>query len=238
MAQASRGSNPIRYAVVGLGHIAQAAVLPAFKHARNSKLSALVSGSDQKLKILSEKYKTSSWSYQRYEDCLNSGQIDAVYICLPNDMHQEYAIRAAKARVHVLSEKPLGVNRKQCEEMIKAAKINRIKLMTAYRLHFEETNLKAIEIILSGKIGEPRYFNSSFSFQVTDPDNIRLKAKRGGGTIYDIGIYCLNAARYVFQGEPTEVFAYSVSKSDRRFREVDEMTAAVFRFPSFSDKIL
>src|SRR5690348_13102395 len=114
MAQASRGSNPIRYAVVGLGHIAQAAVLPAFKHARNSKLSALVSGSDQKLKILSEKYKTSSWSYQRYEDCLKSGQIDAVYICLPNDMHQEYAIRAAKARVHVLSEKPLGVNRKQC----------------------------------------------------------------------------------------------------------------------------
>ncbi len=222
----------IRYAVVGLGHIAQVAVLPSFGHARNSELVGLVSGSPKKLTKIAKKYQIeNTWSYKEYDNCLHSGVVDAVFIALPNDMHHEYAMRAMRAGIHVLCEKPLAVTRHDCQDMIKAASRNRVKLMTAYRLHTEETNLCASELVASGKIGEPRYFNSCFSFQVTDPDNIRLKRKRGGGTLYDIGIYCLNAARYIFRAEPIEVFALSANNGEKRFREIDEMTAVIMRFP-------
>ena len=235
MASKSRtrpSSGRIRYAVVGLGHIAQVAVLPAFGHARNSELAGLVSGSPLKLKKLARKYDVqNTWPYAKYDDCLHSGAIDAVFIALPNDMHREYTLRAARAGIHILCEKPLAVTRRDCDELIRAASKNGVKLMTAYRLHTEETNLRCIDIVESEKIGEPRYFNSCFSFQVTDPDNIRLKRKRGGGTLYDIGIYCLNAARYIFRAEPIEVFAASANNGEKRFREIDEMTSVIMRFP-------
>lgn len=235
MASKSRNkssSGNIRYAVVGLGHIAQVAILPGFKHARKSELAGLVSSSPKKLQKLAKKYGVeNTWSYDQYEECLHSGAIDAVFIALPNDMHKDFTVRAARAGVHVLCEKPLAVTARDCQQMIDTAKKNRIKLMTAYRLHMEETNLRASEIVASGKIGEPKYFNSCFSFEVTDPDNIRLKRKRGGGTLYDIGVYCLNAARYIFQSEPTEVFAYSANSGEKIFKEVDESTAVVLRFP-------
>jgi predicted dehydrogenase len=102
--------------------------------------------------------------------------------------------------------------------------------MTAYRLHFDRANLEAIELIRSGKLGEPRIFESLFSMQVRD-GNIRLKKDLGGGTLYDIGIYCINAARYLFAAEPIEVFAFSANNGERRFVEVDEMSSAVLRFP-------
>lgn len=224
--------NKIRYAVVGLGHIAQVAVLPAFAHAkRNSQLAALVSDDPKKLKELSKKYKLQgTFSYDQYADCLRSGAIDAVYIALPNSMHAQYSIRAAKAGVHVLCEKPMAVTEKECEAMIKAARDHQVKLMIAYRLHFEKANLKAVEVVRSGKLGEPRIFNSVFGLQVKE-GNIRTQAELGGGTLYDLGIYCVNAARYLFQDEPTEVFAYSARNNDPRFKEIDEMTTAVLRFP-------
>ena len=225
-------NGKIRYAVVGLGHIAQVAVLPGFKNAKNSLLTGLVSSSAEKRRKLAKKYDVeSTWSYDEYDNCLHSGQVDAVYIALPNDMHREFAIRAARAGIHILSEKPLAVTARDCQVMINEAEKNRVKLMTAYRLHNEETNLRAIEIVSSGKIGEPKYFNSCFSFEITDPDNIRLKKKRGGGTLYDIGVYCLNAARYIFQAEPIEVFAASANSGKKLFREIDESTSVVLRFP-------
>jgi glucose-fructose oxidoreductase len=225
-------SGKIRYAVVGLGHIAQIAVLPAFKNAKNSELTGLVSGSPAKLGKLAKKYRVeNTWSYDEFEDCLHSGLVDAVFIALPNDLHREYTVRAARAGIHILCEKPLAVTAGDCRKMIDAARKHRVKLMTAYRLHTEETNLRAIEIVSSGKIGEPKYFNSCFSFEVTDPDNIRLKRKRGGGTLYDIGVYCLNAARYIFQADPIEVFACSANSGEKIFREVDETTSVVLRFP-------
>lgn len=226
-------SGKIRYAVVALGHIAQIAVLPAFPHAqKNSVLAGLVSSDPVKLRELSKRYKVpNTWSYEEYEDCLHSGEIDAVFIALPNDMHRDFTVRAAKAGIHVLCEKPLGVTARDCEQMIQAADKNGVKLMTAYRLHNEETNLRAIEIVKSGKIGEPRFFNSSFSFQLTDPQNIRLKKARGGGVVYDIGIYCINAARYLFQDEPTEVVALTARTKEKRFKEVEEMCSGILRFP-------
>src|SRR5262249_28505277 len=101
--------------------------------------------------------------------------------------------------------------------------------MIAYRLHFEQANLKTIGIVKSGKLDEPRFFNSLFGLDVKE-GNIRTQADLGGGTLYDLGVYCINAARNLFQSEPEEVFAYSGARTDRRFKEIDEMTSAVLRF--------
>jgi glucose-fructose oxidoreductase len=228
-----RYRRKIRYAVVGLGHIAQVAVLPAFAHAQaNSQLAALVSDDSQKLKTLSRRYKVDQvFSYDEYDDCLRSGAVDAVYIALPNHLHAEYSIRAARAGIHVLCEKPMAITEKECQAMIRAAEHGGVKLMIAYRLHFEKANMTAVELVRSGKLGEPRFFTSEFSMQVR-PNNIRTDKEKGGGTLYDIGIYCINAARYLFAAEPTEVFAFSsANKSDVRFKEIDEMTGALLRFP-------
>jgi glucose-fructose oxidoreductase len=234
-ARNGKNSSPrkkIRYAVVGLGYITQIAVLPAFAHARgNSELAALVSGDPRKLKALSRKYKVSrTYSYEQYSECLQSGEIDAVYIALPNHMHRAYTESAAEAGIHVLCEKPMAFDEADCRAMIAAAENSSVKLMIAYRLHFERGNLQAIETVNSGKIGEPRIFNSVFSQQVK-AGNSRLKAYIGGGALYDMGIYCINAARYLFKAEPEEVFGWNLRSSDRRFKEVPEMTSALLRFP-------
>jgi predicted dehydrogenase len=208
------------------------AVLPAFAHAgKNSALAALVSDDPLKLKKLGKRYKLErTYSYEEYDECLKSGEVDAVYIALPNHLHREYSVRAARAGVHVLCEKPMALTEGECEQMIREAEEGGTKLMIAYRLHFEETNLKAIEIVNSGKIGAARIFNSTFTQQVVE-DDIRLRQETGGGTLYDIGIYCINAARYIFRAEPVEVFATSASKDEKRFAEVEEMMSVAMRFP-------
>lgn len=228
---AKKSGRKVRYAVVGLGHIAQVAVLPAFAHATaNSALTALVSGNRTKLKELSRRYRVEhTYSYDDYDECLRSGAIDAVYIALPNSMHGEYSIRAARAGIHVLCEKPMAVTEKECQAMIRAARSHRVKLMVAYRLHFEEANLKAVELAKSRELGQVRFFSSEFGLQVR-PGNIRTKAELGGGSLYDLGIYCINAARYLFQDEPREVFAFTAARQDPRFETIDEMTAAMLRF--------
>jgi len=219
--------------VVGLGHIAQAAVLPAFAHAsRNSELAALVSDDATKLRVLGKRYGVGAkarYGYEQFEECLGSG-IDAVYIALPNHMHREYTERAARAGVHVLCEKPMALTEADCKAMIRAADRGGVKLMVAYRLHFEAANLTALEAVKSREIGEPRIFNSVFTMQV-EAGNIRVRRETGGGTLWDIGIYCINAARYLFREEPEEVFAYTSNNGENRFREVEEMATAVLRFP-------
>jgi len=230
--RASRSRRNIRYAVVGMGYIAQAAVLPAFRHARrNSELTAIVSDDPLKRDELSERYGVERvYDYEHYDDCLGS-DVDAVYIALPNHMHREYAVRAAEAGKHVLCEKPLAVTEQECEEMIEAADRYGVRLMTAYRLHFDRANLEAIEVVRSGKLGEPRLFDSMFTMQV-EAGNVRLgPPEKGGGPLYDVGIYCINAARYLFRAEPSEVFALTASSGDPRFSNTPEMASAVLRFP-------
>jgi glucose-fructose oxidoreductase len=224
----------VRYAVVGLGWFAQTAVLPAFGHAEDAaELAALVSDEPEKLAKLGRRYRVRSlYSYDDYPECLAGDGIDAVYIVVPNHLHRDFAVPAAEAGIHVLCEKPMAVTEEECEDMIRAARANRVRLMIAYRLHFEEANLRAAQIVASGKIGEPRIFSSVFTMQVEDEDNIRLNSiEQGGGTLYDIGIYCINAARAVFRDEPVEVEAFSANNGERRFARCDEMTSATLRFP-------
>ena len=230
--RAPRPSRKVRYAVVGLGHIAQNAVLPAFAHAgRNSILSALVSDDATKLRRLGRRYKVPAlFGYDAFDEMLEADLVDAVYIALPNSLHRAYAERAAMRGVHILCEKPLAVTGEDCEAMIRAADVGRVKLMTAYRLHFEAANMRAVEIASSGKLGEPRLFTSTFTMQVRAGD-IRLQRALGGGTLHDIGIYCIQAARYLFRSDPIEVQAFQAAGKDPRFRQVDEMTSAMLRFP-------
>lgn len=224
-----RVHKPIRYAVVGLGHIAQVAVLPAFAHARrNSKLVAVVSDDRTKRRQLTKRYGLEhAFSYDQFEDCLK--EVDAVYIALPNSMHAAYTMRAAKAGVHVLCEKPMAVTVQECRRMIAACRQARVKLMIAYRLHFETINLSAMDLARHGKLGDLKFFTSSFSMTVRRGD-IRTKREYGGGTLFDIGVYCINAARNLFRAEPTQVSAVSINSGLKSLVEIDETTAATLRF--------
>jgi predicted dehydrogenase len=222
----------LRFAVIGQGHFGQAAVLPAFAHARECELRALFSEDVTKLRALKRKYNVAAaLGYEQYDEYLRSGEIDAVYIALPNDLHRDYVERAARAGVHVLCEKPLAADVADAERMVEACSESRVKLMTAYRLHFEAATLNALERVRRGDLGRPRFFASTFALQVRG-GNIRTKRERGGGPLLDLGIYCVNAARSFFRAEPVEATAMAASRaSDRRFAEIDEQVTATLRFP-------
>jgi predicted dehydrogenase len=234
----------VRYAVIGLGHIAQIAVLPAFRHARrNSELAALVSDDPKKLEELSTRYRVDQCcDYDGVDELFASGEIDAVYIALPNSMHEAYTVRAARAGLHVLCEKPMAASAAECERMIAAARERRVKLMIAYRLHFERATLEALAIARPsrprtagsaprpGQLGHLRFFSSEFSMDVST-GNARLDRDLAGGPLQDIGIYCINAARAFFAAEPEEVFATAATHGIAKFAEVPATVAAVLRFP-------
>jgi predicted dehydrogenase len=222
----------IRYAVVGAGHIAQNAVLPAFAHAReNSEITVLFSDDERKRRVLGKRFRLEeTLPYTTFDEACRADLFDAVYITLPNSMHREYTERAAAARLHILCEKPMATTAADCRAMIDAAESAGVKLMIAYRLHFEPANTGAMKIARSGKLGNLRLFNSVFTMQVRQ-DNIRTDGSLGGGPLFDIGIYCINAARYMFADEPLDVVASIAQGEDPRFKNVEEAVSAVFRFP-------
>ncbi|MEO8070439.1 MAG: Gfo/Idh/MocA family oxidoreductase [Acidobacteriota bacterium] len=222
-------SQPIRYAVVGLGGIAQAAVLPAFAHtSRHSVLRALVSGDPQKLERLGNRYGVETrGGYDDYERCLR--EVDAVYIATPNARHPEFAIRAARVGVHVLCEKPLALTVSECNLMIAACREAGVKLMTAYRLHFEPTTRDVLRLVRDGRIGDPRFVSSVFSLRAAASES-RASLALGGGSLHDLGVYCINAARRIFAAEPIEVLAAMSDGARVGLPGIDETTAATLRF--------
>lgn len=222
----------IRYAVVGTGWISQIAFMPAIEQTGNSEITAIVSGNRANAQKLADFYGIRHiYSYDQYDEMLKSGLVDAVYIALPNSMHADYAIRAAKAGVHALVEKPLAATVAECEAMIAAADKAGVWLMTAYRLHTEPATIAAIDMIRRGEIGTPRLFSSVFAFPVA-AGNHRLKAEHWGGPLQDIGVYCINAARHLFGEEPVEVSAaISRNPDDPRFTEVEETVSVSMTFP-------
>lgn len=223
----------VRFAVIGLGFFAQAAVLPAFKRSKKAEVVALVSDDPVKLRELGDKYEVETRiGYGEYEELLASGDVDAVYVCTPNHLHEEFVVPAARHGVHVLCEKPLGVTEAECRRMVDACRRGRVRLMTAYRLHFNKANLEAAEAVHDGTIGTPRFMVSSFAMQVK-PKGIRTNpTRKGGGPLYDIGLYCINAARYLFREEPQWVMAAAeTGQGGRRFRDIDEQVTAILGFP-------
>jgi len=226
------------WAVVGLGRLAVNQILPAIHGCRYSKVAALVSGRPEKARLLADVHGVDPkkiYSYDNYDDIANDPAIDVVYVVLPNSMHAEYTIRALKAGKHVLCEKPMANTPRDCEAMITAAKEANRKLMVAYRLRYEPHNQELIRIARDPKeMGPLRFVSAEAGFNIGDPGQWRLrKAMAGGGSLMDIGIYALNASRYLTREEPTEVTAMIESTpNDPRFVEVEENVTFQLRFPS------
>jgi predicted dehydrogenase len=219
----------VRYAVVGNGWISQIAFLPGVNQTGISVVTAIVSGNRENAQKIADFHGIPKiHDYGEYDAVLK--EVDAVYIALPNSLHADFAIRAARAGVHVLVEKPLATTIDESKAMIAAADEAGVFLMTAYRLHTDEATLKLYDMVAKGVIGEPRYFHSCFGFQINE-GNHRLLAKHWGGALQDIGVYCINAARHVFAAEPTELSAMdTMGSGDARFKEVPASITATMRF--------
>lgn len=226
----------VGYCIVGLGRISMGHFMPAVKMSAKSKVTALVSGHRDKAERMAAEYGVPSrsiYSYENYDEISKNPDIDAVYIALPNSMHAEYTIRAAKAGKHVLCEKPMATDVEQCRAMIQACKSAGKKLMIAYRCQYEPVNLRAVQLIREGKLGSIQSIETAFGFPIA-PNEWRLDKKlAGGGPLMDVGIYCLNASRYLTGAEPVDVSGFSsVVNHDGRFSQVEENLSWTMKFPS------
>jgi predicted dehydrogenase len=223
----------VRYAIVGLGDIAQEAMLPGVDHTGNSTVTAFVTSDPAKARAVGERYNVANiYRYEEFETAIQSGTFDAIYIATPNWRHAEFAIPALKAGIHVLAEKPLEVSTEKCGQILNAGQHSSAKLMVAYRLHFEPATLDLIERIRSGELGEVHLFTSVFS-QMVDPKNHRAQNGDLAGPVLDMGPYPVNAARYLFSDEPAEVVsAIGTRHPGSELGDLDDTVAVTLRFPN------
>ncbi len=226
----------IGYCIVGLGRISMQHFMPATRMSKYSRVTAIVSGHRDKAEKWAADYGVPAkniYSYENYDSIAQNKDIDAVYIALPNGMHAEYTIRAAKAGKHVLCEKPMANTVAESQAMLDAChKANR-KLMIAYRCQYEPTNLRAVQLIRDGKLGKIEAIESSNGFNIRPGEWRITKKLGGGGPLMDMGIYSLNACRYLTGEEPVDLKAVSsVIDHDGRFNEVEENLSWTMRFPS------
>ena len=237
-------NNPqqkIGWAIVGLGEFATQQIIPAFAQCQSSKLVALVSGSPDKAQKIAQEHSIDSsniYNYTNYDTIAENPEVDIIYIILPNGLHAEYTIRGAQAGKHIMCEKPMANTPEECQSMIDACRAADRKLMIAYRAQYEPYNLAAIEIARAKKeLGTLKLVVASNGRQL-DPSNPadrwRMnKDLAGGGSLPDIGIYSLQAARYITGEEPVAISAMMHSPpNDPRFQEVEETVNFLLRFPS------
>jgi predicted dehydrogenase len=225
------------WAIVGLGSLAINQILPAFAKCEKSKVVAMVSGHPDKANKLALRYGVSPkniYNYQNYDTIRDNPEVDIIYIVLPNGMHAEYTVRGFQAGKHVLSEKPMANTPADCQQMIDAGRKANRKLMVAYRCRYEPHNLEAIRMARQQEFGPTKVILADHGFSIGDPSQWRLnKALAGGGSLMDIGIYSLNASRYLTGEEPTEINAMMyTTPGDVRFKEVEETINFQLRFPS------
>lgn len=227
----------VGYAIVGLGHLALAEILPAFGQCKHAKPVALVSGDADKMSKVAKQYgikPSSCYSYQTYDKLKDNPEVQVIYIVLPNAMHHEYTIRGAKAGKHILCEKPMADSVKECEEMIAACDKAGKKLMIAYRIQYEPLNRAAMKLVRARQYGQTKLIQMmNCQNQAHDQQWRHKKALAGGGSLPDVGLYCLNTTRFLLGEEPDEVFAYTYSTpGDDRFKEIEENVSFTLRFPS------
>ena len=220
-----RGSK-VGFAVVGLGAIAQGSVLPAFRHAKQAKLVALVSRDKRKAEELRRKFKAKScYAAEEFTNCLANPEVEAVYLATPQSEHLSATLAAARAGKHVLCEKPLALNAAQSAEMVRVCEQHGVQLMTAYRKYYEPSTLYLKKLIHSGRLGKIDVIHTAFSELHVAGRSLPwlLDAQTaGGGPLMDLGVYCVNTSRWLVEENPVEVTAYSWTKDVRRFRNVEE----------------
>ena len=232
---AAQSERKVGYCVIGLGTIADH-FMRGVQGSSTSKITGLVSGHRDKAERIAAQYgvpKSSIYSYEDMDKFRDNKTIDAAYVALPNSMHAEYTIRSAKAGKHVLCEKPMSTTVSEAEAMIAACRDAKVQLMIAYRLHYEPLHLKAVKLIRDGALGKVQTINGAFGFDA-NPTAWRLnKALAGGGSLFDVGIYVVNACRYLTGEEPVKFTAVtSTIDQDGRFSTMEENVSWTMKFPS------
>jgi len=227
----------VGYAVVGLGAISQQAVLPAFAHSKNARLIAVVSGDKAKAKQLAEQFRaTNHYTYDEYAGCLKNPEVEAVYVATPPGAHEKYTVQAARAKKHVLCEKPLATTVDACRRMVQVCRDNSIQFMTAYRKYFEPGSVALKKIISSGQLGRIDIIHTAFTeFRPagdSSPEWLFKRKVSGGGPWMDLGVYCVNTSRWLVDEDPVEAAAASWTRDRKRFKEVEEGVAFRLNFPS------
>lgn len=229
-------SRKLGFALVGLGRLSEGQLVPAFKSTKYCRLAALVSGKPDKARAWAQQNgvpEKNIYDYQTFDRIRDNPDVDVVYVVLPNSMHAEYTIRAARAGKHVLCEKPMAISVKECDEMIAAVKAAGRQLAIGYRCHFEPHNMEMMRLAREKAFGAVKVVEASAGFRIGDPTQWRLnKALSGGGSLLDIGLYALQAARYITGEEPTSVTAQQTTTDPVKFKDVDESILFDLRFPS------
>jgi len=224
-------------ALVGLGDYSTSQLGPALQKTKNCYLAGVVTGTPAKEKIWADRYKIphkNIYNYQNFDNICSNPDIDIVYVVLPVSMHKEFTIRAAKAGKHVISEKPMAISVTDCEEMISACRKAGKKLSIGYRLRFDPYNKEIMRLGQQKVYGKPVQIDCANGFVYKDDPNAwRLKkAMAGGGGLMDMGIYCIQSARYVTGEEPAYVTAREEKTKPELFSEVDETVHFDLEFPS------
>jgi predicted dehydrogenase len=214
-------------ALVGLGGYAGGQLAPALQQTEHCYLAGIVTGTPSKIDKWKSKYSipdTNVYNYQNFDSIKDNPDIDIIYVVLPNSMHAEYVIRAAQTGKHVISEKPLGLTAKECDDMIAACKKSGKMFSVGYRLHFEPYNLEMARLGQKEIYGKVKKVSAGFGFSIGDPTQWRLKKSlAGGGPLEDLGIYCIQGICYTTGLEPISVTAQEGPKTDPvKFKEVEQ----------------
>ena len=224
-------------AVVGLGRLSLTQILPGFAQSEHVRVTALVSGERDKARIIAAQYRVPEkniYDYTDFDSLKNNPDVDIVYIVLPNAMHAEYTVRAAQAGKHVMCEKPMSTSVEDAQRMVDACKQAKRKLMIAYRCQYLPEYRTLISMARGKSLGALRMIEATNGQSNADDGQWRLnKAMSGGGSLPDVGLYCLNAARFITGEEPVEISARTTQpKDDPRFKEVEDLCSFTLRFPS------
>ena len=225
----------LRVAIMGLGSYGTR-VAEAMQSCKMAKLTGIISGTPAKIKDWQSKYhipEGNCYNYENFDQIKDNPEIDAVYVITPNALHHDQVIRVAKAGKHVICEKPMALNAKEGKEMIDACNQANVKLLVGYRMHFEPKTLEIIRMRNQGEFGKIMFFQGLCGFRIGDPTQWRLnKQLAGGGSMVDIGIYALNAARYMIGEDPIWVTAQETKTNFEIFKEgVDETIQFQLGFP-------
>ena len=194
----------VKWGILGYARIAQNSVIPAILKAANSELFAVASRDTAKLQECQTRFQCPK-VFDDYNKLLEDPEIQAVYIPLPNNMHMEWTIKAARRGKHILCEKPLALNTGQCLEMIHECEINQVKLMEAFMYRYSHLTRKVMEVLQGGRLGELKYIYSSFRFLLEREEDYRWNPDQGGGSLLDVGCYPVNFAGMVTKAIPVSV---------------------------------
>lgn len=215
----------VKWGVLGLARIARNEFIPALQLTAGVELYAVASSDPEKLADFKAQTRCERY-YDSYEALLADPEVQAVYIPLPNSLHKEWVIRAARHGKHVLCEKPIALNAAECETIIEAARENRVVVMEGFMYRYSERIKKVQEVLAGGVLGDVKYIHSSYRFFLNRPNTIKVKPELGGGSLYDVGCYPVNFVGMVTGMEPESVAAEAVFENG-----VDMIFSAVLKYP-------